>query len=51
MGKYDTKNIKYCMKYPKCILCPKYNSCCKEKIDGKDYQYNHKRIQNKRTRL
>lgn len=47
MGKYDIKNIKYCMKYPKCILCPKCKSCFREGKDGKNNQNNDKRVQNK----
>jgi len=51
MGKIDTKDIKYCMRYQKCILCPKFNICFKVGRNEKYNQHNDKRVQNKRTRL
>ena len=50
MGKYDTF-WKYCIRYQKCILCPKYKCCFKEGGNGTNNQVNDKRVQAKRTRL
>ena len=50
MGKYDTY-WKYCIKYQKCILCPKFKICFKAGRNERDNQSNDKRVQDKRARL
>ena len=55
MGVYVTKqelmDIKLCMRYFRCTLCPKNKICFKGGTNGKNNQNNDKRVQDKRTWL